>query len=354
MKSASIVVIGAGFAGAATAFHLALRGREVLILEQEDQLGVHSSGRSAAMIRQVVSDEEIGQLAKDGAAFARSSPGFRCSGSLLAARGAVWRRLRGDALAAARRGVPAVRLDPATARRTCPLLKGARFDGAILTPDDGVMDALAFLKVYLKDAEVRTGCRVLSIETRNGRVTELKTNRGRIRAETVVDAAGAWAGGVACSAGLDPIPLRPCRRHIFFTGPLPWVDPGWPFVWFVGAEIYARPDAGGLLLSPCDQTDHPPGLPPVDPKMRREIVRIAARSMPALAGLPLRDGQAGLRTLTPDGRFAIGSDPRLRGFFWVAGLGGHGVTTSHAVGRLAAEAILNGDRGGPFDPARRL
>ena len=55
--------------------------------------------------------------------------------------------------------------------------------------------------------------------------------------------------------------------------------------------------------------------------------------------LEIARAQAGLRTMTPDGRFVIGEDPRVKKFYWVAGLGGHGLTTSFSVGRLAADLI---------------
>jgi glycine/D-amino acid oxidase-like deaminating enzyme len=58
--------------------------------------------------------------------------------------------------------------------------------------------------------------------------------------------------------------------------------------------------------------------------------------------------------LTPDGRFVIGWDGRIENFFWVAGLGGHGMTTSSAVGELAADLLLGGagKKSEPFSPER--
>jgi D-arginine dehydrogenase len=76
--------------------------------------------------------------------------------------------------------------------------------------------------------------------------------------------------------------------------------------------------------------------------------------MPALSGVSISKGWAGFRTLTPDGRFVIGWDPKVNNFFWVAGLGGHGMTTSSAVGALAADLLLSGaDKKSPaFSPER--
>jgi glycine/D-amino acid oxidase-like deaminating enzyme len=78
--------------------------------------------------------------------------------------------------------------------------------------------------------------------------------------------------------------------------------------------------------------------------------------IPALSTVSINKGWAGFRTLSPDGRFVIGWDPQVKGFFWVAGLGGHGVTTSWAVGELAAELILGGPdkKSEPLAPERFL
>ena len=64
----------------------------------------------------------------------------------------------------------------------------------------------------------------------------------------------------------------------------------------------------------------------------------------------------GQRTFAPDRRFVIGCDPRDPRLFHVAGLGGHGVTCSPAIGRLAADLLLAGPTVGsnPFDPARLI
>ena len=150
------------------------------------------------------------------------------------------------------------------------------------------------------------------------------------------------------------MPMRPCRRHLFVSPPIDWVDPTWPFVWDVAHDIYFRPEGEGLLLCACDQTELPPGDPPIEESVKELLAEKIERFMPALSGVSISRGWAGFRTLTPDGRFVIGRDPKIKNFFWVAGLGGHGMTTSSAVGELAADLLLGAPetRSAPFAPDR--
>ena len=350
-SSPDIVIVGAGFAGVATAFHLARRApdRKVLLLEREDIAGMHSSGRNAGMIRQVTSEETVSRLARRGASFIQGlAPGsgiLRATGSVLIAGRDKAAQLRADMAKAREGGLEVLELEPAEARRRFPALERADFDVACHSPGDGVVDLVGLVRWYLDAArslgvEVRLGENVEAVLTRDGRVLGVRSGAREIEASVVVNAAGPWAGDVGAMAGAAPMPLRPRRRHVFVTEPAAWVDPGWPFLWDVSTEVYFRPEEGGLLLSPCDESD--PGDKgsdagrsgrPRDPPVE------ARAAVPAPPRPPRRPSL--VRRAHPDprsGRFVVGPDPTVRGFFWVAGLGGHGVTTSHAVGRA---------RGGP-------
>jgi D-arginine dehydrogenase len=225
-----------------------------------------------------------------------------------------------------------------------------------------VADIQGLLAGYLQAAEalgveIRCGTAVRGFETKNGRLEAVVTDQEPLRGETFINAAGAWARKVGEMAGALPVPLRPCRRHLFLTPPLAWVDPEWPFVWDVTHDIYFRPEAGGLLLSPCDQDEMDPGIPHTDARIVELLSEKVRLCCPSLVEAPIKSSWAGLRTLSADGRFVIGWDPRAHGFFWVAGLGGHGVTASAAVGALSASLILGGpekgtETGEEFSPKR--
>jgi D-arginine dehydrogenase len=153
-----------------------------------------------------------------------------------------------------------------------------------------------------------------------------------------VDASGAWAGRLAYQR--SPLSLKPLRRHLFTTGPIGYVDRTWPYVWNASAAFYFRPEGDGLLLSPCDETASEPGLPAVDPEAVLLLERKLSADAPGLGDLTILRQWACLRTFAADRRPVIGPDPVVPGLFHVSGLGGFGMTTSAAVGELAASLIV--------------
>jgi D-arginine dehydrogenase len=367
MESAEFVVVGAGLAGAGTAYGLTQAGAsDVVVLEQEDAPGVHSSGRNAAMIRQVVSGEDVAALAREGAAFLQDPPAewdqpptVDPHGSLLLGGGDSSAALREDMAMARSAGVEVQWLDAEDCRRRVPALEGADFEGAVWCPSDGVVDVAALLSGFLREAEkagarLATRRKVEGFEIDDGRIAAVLTNQGPIRARVAINAAGAWAEGIGRMAGAADCSLTPFRRHIYVTGPMPEIPRDWPFVWDVAHEIYFRPEPPGLLMSPCDEAPEEPGIPKEDLAAAELLGEKLERYLPYLADVTVSRVWAGLRTMAPDRRFVIGWDGRCRGFFWVAGLGGHGVTASAAVGSLAARLLSRDgpDPSSPFDPGR--
>ncbi len=167
MRTADVVIIGAGFAGASTAYHLANRGvRNILVLEREPIAGMHASGRNAALAFQVLSEPAEARLAIEGTRFIAAPPdGFaaepllrRC-GSLLVAGPDRLGDLQASHHTAQTLGVSGELLGPADAERLVPALRGAPFAGAFWTDSDGVVDIHALLHGYLAAAR-RAGARI--------------------------------------------------------------------------------------------------------------------------------------------------------------------------------------------------
>ncbi len=352
------LVIGAGVAGLAVARHLAKnRAGKIAVVEQENALGGHASGRNAGMIRQALPDPILARVAKEGReGLARLSgknwkgAHFRAIGSLLLAKGRGLEELEHTALALKKERIGFHWVTKKEAVRKVCLLDGGDFEKALFCPSDAAVEIQPLLRGFVNELKekrvpVFMGARILKVEKR-GASFEVHAGGKCFIAQNIINAAGAWAPFVADMAGASRVTLAAYKRHLFYTPPMKEVNKRWPFVWDVSHDFYFRPDEGGLLMSPCDKDPVDLRLgrsgkgETTDARMRRLLLEKLAAFSDRLSRLGIERGKAGLRTLSPDGRFVIGEDAKLRGFHWLAGLGGHGVTTCLAVGRLAGDIIL--------------
>lgn len=350
-----IAIIGAGIAGVATAAALARRGREVLLLERAGSAGAGSSGLNAAIFRLAVAEPVNVELAlRSRAIGSRVVRGgsVRDVGALYPSADAV---ARSAILAAsAKAGVR-----DATADEIPSPLRG-RIGAALFSPEDGIIDVHALLHGLLREAlahgaELRLGTPAVGLERAAGRVVGVNLAGRTLSAEVVVDASGAFSPELPGAADSD-VGIRPYRRHLFvLESPLAARFSG--VAWDLDAGYYVRPESGGLLASPCDET----AMSGCDPVPTSEdaaslLFEKLARACPPLADARVRRFWAGLRPLTADHRFIIGPDPRISGLFRVGGFGGHGMTAGPAAGEVAA-AILCGEREpleGELSPSRFL
>lgn len=351
-----ILIVGAGFAGASTAFHLS-RGFEgsILIVDQEQVPGFHASGRNASLVLQSTTPPQLRRMAVESRKHYEARAQqlcFRQTGSLLLGSRSLLEPLREPSL------VESEYCSPEAVRRDNSILRGHQFETALWTPTDGVIDISLLLNFYLDGARsggasIRFNCQVESIS--EGPPFRVDTSAGRIEAGVVVNAAGAWAGRLAHMAGAAAVPLFPLKRHLFVLDGIEPPNPDGAFVWSMSRDFYYRPESGGLLFSVCDEEPSRSLEPTVNSEIAEMLAEVIWRELPALQDAVQRRVWSCFRTKTLDDQFVIGWDPQRSGFFWVAGLGGHGMGTSWEVGRCAARAILNRDEApipDAFQPAR--
>ena len=346
MKTADVIVIGGGIAGASAAAEIAAAGAQVLLLEMESQPGYHATGRSAAMYEPCEGIALVRALTRASYGFFSSPPDGFVDVALLSPRGVLMLGYEGDErliVDAKRNGFAEV--DAGFARSKLPLVK---LDGVIAILWDGQaqdidVDALHAGRLRalrrakgeaVADAAVRRGERI-----RNA--WRLEADGETYEAPMIVVAAGAWSDQVATSCGLAPIGLQPKRRSAaVLAGPAGASVADWPEISPVDVNFYAKPMGGKLMLSPADE----------DPVQPHDAWADDLRLAEAAAGLErcvdmqvqrFERTWGGLRTFAPDGLPVVGFDPAADGFFWLAGQGGYGIQTSPALSRLAA-ALLAG------------
>jgi D-arginine dehydrogenase len=351
-----VIIIGGGIAGASLAYFLTERGvTDVALLERESQHGYHSTGRSAATLVEKDPIAPVQQLKALGGKFLRNPPAGFSDNPLLNPCPVMLLYRRAN-LAQFDTAVEALRRDKiafevlgaAEAIEQVSVLALHESERAIVLTADGRIDVHELLTSYLRHARsrgamVRTSSEARGLVIENGRCHGVVTDAGTLTARWIVDAAGAWAGEIARLAGASEILLEPRRRTIVTFAPPPNLSVSrWPFIISEVDLIYFAPESGGLMLSPMDQEP----MAPCDVQPDGEVIAAAMERLrglaPALVPSSLKRKWSGLRTFSPDSIPVVGEDPRLAGFFWLAGQQGFGIESSPELGQIAADLIVRG------------
>jgi D-arginine dehydrogenase len=346
------VVIGAGIAGASLAAALASTHR-VVLLEAEEVAGYHSTGRSAAIWIQNYGPEDVRHLSRLSRPFFELPPPGFADYPLIRRRPVIFlappdQRSRLESMLA--EGLGLRPLSPAEAQQRVPALRSDYAVAAAIEEDAFDIDVAALHQGYLRQLCAAGG--VLALRSRaeqierHGSRWAVQTSGGTsFEAPVLVNAAGAWADGVARLAHIASLGLTPCRRTAVIIHPAPWKVADWPLLNDAITSWYARPEARTrLMVSPADETP----MSPHDVQPDELDIAVAIDRMQQALTIDVQRIErawAGLRTFTRDGSLAIGWDPIAPGFFWCAGQGGYGIQTSPAAGQLAASVIRGGDPG---------
>lgn len=344
-KRSDFLIIGGGIAGAGAAARLA-PDASVALLEMEDALGRHATGRSAAVFIRNYGNATLRALNAASEGVLESPEGISDQ-SLLSPRGEmlIAAEEEMDAFDAYLEGADGMDvLSPAEAVELFPLLRTEKITAAALERSAQDIDVDRLLQGFIRlakqnGAEFVTNAAAVKLERIDG-LWRVETPAGVFEAPVLINAAGAWADVIAQRAGVKMIGLQPLRRSAAIVPPPQGIDiTSWPLVASASENWYAKPDAGKFMISPADEDPVEPhdawaddmvlaeGLHRFEQMMTMEVTRV-------------EHSWAGLRSFVKDRTPAVGFAPDTDGFFWLAGQGGYGVQTAPALSQLVADLCL--------------
>jgi sarcosine oxidase subunit beta len=353
---AEVVVVGGGVVGLSVAFHLAEAGVRGVVVVERDLVGRGSSAKPVGGVRATFSDPGnilLGQRSLEAFEWFGAGIGLRQVGYLFLCRSEeevaeVERSTRLQrSLGGSGRMVSA-----AEAVGLNPYLNGDALLAASFSPRDGHAEPGRVVAAYRAMAEdlgvvVCEGTEVVGIDFAGADIEAVQTDRGTVRTQRVVCAAGAWSARIGDMAGV-PLPVEPVRRQIGITPPeakLPTV----PFTLDLSTTLYFHNCGDGLLLGISNPEQEPGFGRECSTEWRPAFDKAAQVVAPSLVGRELASGWAGLYENTPDHNALIGVSRQVHGFAYATGFSGHGFLQAPAVGEVVRDLYLGRE---PFmDPS---
>jgi glycine/D-amino acid oxidase-like deaminating enzyme len=369
---ARVVIVGGGVGGASVAHHLAERGERDVLLVERAELTSGSTFHSAGLVGQLRADPVLTtmntwsvELYRRLEATGDRAPGWVESGSLrLASSEGRLEEIRRQAGWAERAGLPLELLSAEEARALFPLMATDGVLGAAYTPTDGQVDPARLCTALAASARaagvtIAQRTRVTAIVTVGGRVTGVRTDRGEVECEVLVDCGGMYAAEIARLVGVR-VPIVPMSHQYVVTEAFLPPGPALPSLRDPDLLVYYRQEVDGLLMGGYERRSAPftatatshDAIPadfngrllPPDWDRFTEIVENAQVRVPALADVGVRTMINGPEGFTPDNEFCLGPTA-VPGFFVAAGFCAHGIAGAGGVGRVVAAWVLDGDPG---------
>jgi len=362
-ETASVVVVGGGIAGTSVAYHLGLMGKSDTILLEQETLAYGSSSRSNSMVeRQLLNEFDILLRVK----------AFEILRYFFTEKGIVFTPIGYIRIASGEEDIPkyheSVRiqrslgitdsrvLQPSELKKILPFLKVDDLAGALYNESDGVTDGSQLTSAYAREAdrfgvEIALKTRVEGISRSGKRRFVVKTDRGDISCDCIVNAAGAWSRKIGDMAGIN-VPVKPARREYVILQ-VPYEGAGnMPFFIDMKSRLYMHGTGGRGHQVFCGiHLDADKDEPAEDPdkynqgqdfEFAERVAKAIAYRAPGLSGASLKGGITGLYEITPDSRPILGEHPELPGFFNCNGFSGYGIQLSPIAGKLTAEMIVKG------------
>ncbi|MTI68316.1 MAG: FAD-binding oxidoreductase, partial [Firmicutes bacterium] len=238
------------------------------------------------------------------------------------------------------------------AKELVPILNTKGLKSATYYEKDGHLNpfhtTLAFAKAAKRlGVNIYKHTLVTDILTNKGKIEGVKTNKGTIKTNIVVNAAGGYSQSIGEMVNLD-IPVFSERHQILVTEPIKPIIR--PMIISFSLNFYCQQvPHGGIIMGRGDSNE------PKDLRITSgwefldEMTSTITKVLPPLKDLRLIRSWAGLYNLSPDRQPILGAVDEIEGFYLAIGFSGHGFMLGPATGLLIAETILGEDTTLPID-----
>ena len=355
-ERADALVLGAGVAGAAVAYHLARRGLGKVVAFEARTPAAGATGRSAGIVSEQLWDrwdvEVVRETKEEYAALAsRLAPGaYRTNGFVRwTADERVAAALRQRVAELRSWGVDVRTLEPGELSRLLPAARTDDLLGVAYAPRDAVVAPSTLAEAYVREGrrlgvDWRLGASIGDLTGRSGSWS--CSDRGTTYNSTIaVVATGAWSKRVLAAAGY-PLPLAPYRTQAAVLLPPERVPESLPSFHDLDAEVYGRPEENGRLLAgdgtESVEADPETFVPTGDASFVAHLAESFADRLPGWTDVGLVRAWAGVCVSTPDRRPLIGPVPGAPGLYTITGFNGFGVMRAAGAAARLADVVAGG------------
>jgi sarcosine oxidase, subunit beta len=359
-----VLIIGGGIVGTGLAYHLAMLGRSVTLLER-GRLGSGASGSNQGGLRrqfyEPVNIRFASRTLTRMSTFAEETgvdPGFVPTGYVFVISKAETAIFFREAVQRQNlQGVGTTVLTPDEVRSLLPPMRTDDLCGATHSPGDGRVSPLKVVRGFAvaarrAGARIYPGTPVTGIDHKGSTVISVRAGGRTWRPGLVINAAGPWSDSVSRLYG-GTLPVRAHLSSVFHLGHRPGQFTGMPLVVDVDRRVTVCGRWDGVLAGAARKpmVSEPPAGPRADAAQGRETARRAAHRFPALASRSLTRSWAGYWDVTPDDN-PIVDWTHFDNLYTVAGFSGHGMCLVPGVLPVVAEELQSGHPQQELDPFR--
>ena len=365
---AKVVVIGGGAVGCSALYHLTQLGCTDAVLLERDELTAGSTWHAAGNCPNFSTSWNLIKLQRHSTRLYSELAkrvgydiNYHITGSIRLAhtqdRVDEFKHVVSQARA---QGIEFRMLSPAEIRELHPFITTDDILAGLHDPYDGDIDPAQLTQALAKGArdagaQIHRNTRVTAIEREPGGEWRVVTDKGEIRAESVINAAGYRGGEVAAMVGVY-LPMITLAHQYMVTEDVPdLVARGaarLPLLRDPDISYYMRQERHGFILGPYEDQPKAHWLDKIPDEFAHQLfpdetdhleryIQDACARVPLLGTVGIKNVINGPIPYAPDGNPLIGPAPGLPNFFHCCAFT-FGIAQAGGAGKIIAEWVVNG------------